>query len=178
MKVVLHAGLHKTGSTWLQQDIFASWNEINYLGDFSISDYARSFKCENLDDRPALFSSEAACGYPIPENNGFDPKVLSNIVTLLNVTHIIIIIRSFEEWCFSLYFQTLNEGYSWSFEGWLEANSRLKEWRHVESRLRVEFEKSSVRLLFLYYEDIQNNTKKELDKISKFLSLKFERWQN
>lgn len=149
---ILHAGLHKSGSTFLQKTGFSALAGVNYLGGFNLAGYLKN----GPDDasRVPLISSEACLGFPNPVTNGPNFRRLDYLMDLLSISHVILVERNFDSWVRSLYFQVLKEGGTASFDDWLAANTGLDKWRDVVGDLRQRLAARQVQLLVLSQEQL------------------------
>ena len=171
MKRILHAGLHKTGSTFLQKNLFSNIDSKNFyfIGDnFGLeSGLIISEHVEIL-----LFSNEASCGHPYPVAQEFSIDILRSNVTVLGIDSIILVTRDFESWILSLYYQTLNEGYTWSLNTFLKKNKdNLRAWTNCEQVIKKYALKSGLDLLIFNQEELLNNPQELCDRICQFIGV-------
>src|SRR6056297_231640 len=89
---ILHAGLHKTGSTFLQRKVFPEMKGLTYIHDYSFGRVPQILKNHQT---PILFSSEAGCGYPYPETHEFCVGTLLANVRLLSISKVLLFTREF-----------------------------------------------------------------------------------
>ena len=171
LPVILHAGPHKTGSTWLQEDVFPHWDEVAYLGRFDLRSFLRRSPDLPAPDKPLLFSSEAALGYPYPTTQPFDLRTLRATIRVLSVTHVIVVDRDFPSWCLSVYMQYLHEGGSLSLQQFIQKNPALLSWRNSCSVVEVAGNELGVQVLRLSYEDICRDPDTALKAIGGFVDL-------
>ena len=164
---ILHAGLHKTGSTYLQHTIFPNLRGVTFIPRL---DLGRAPVLAAGEQEPILFSSEASCGYPAPITEKFSPDRLLSNVRLLCIDKVVVVRRNFESWVLSLWFQTLNEGYSWGLEKFLDKNlDALQTWREAPEVLRRELEAESVGFLCIEYEELLKNREATLRILSNYI---------
>lgn len=172
---ILHAGLHKTGSTFLQRELFPIVEGVNYIGDYNL----RGGAVINDINKPILFSNEASCGYPYPVAKPFDSRRIETNINVLMPNKIILVSREFYEWVLSLYFQTLNSGYSWDLDEYIKKNKDgLLSWRNVESQIKVLCNNLGIQYLILRYEDLQADHQKFCDEICAYIGCKSISTQN
>ena len=119
MSRLLHAGFHKTGSTFLQKEFFPNLENVVFIRRLNFG----KLPILNKDNISVLLSSEVACGFPIPYAERFTIDRIEGNIILFSIEKVIIVQREFYSWVLSLYYQTLNEKHSWSLEGFI-SNSR------------------------------------------------------
>jgi hypothetical protein len=167
-KILLHCGLHKTGSTWLQADVFPNWKEIKYAGRF--------FEDELLDnlsaDKPIVISNESLAGYPYPITSGFDPGIIEENIKKYNATHVLLVEREFYSWCLSVYMQTLNEGMYWSLDEFLKKNKKIIEWKYCCDAISEKCKEMNITFISLRAEDIRSNPQGSIDKLANALGVR------
>ena len=116
--IFLHVGMHKTGTTFLQQEVFSKWRGVTSVS-FAPLNYIIKKMGEN--DNPLLISNEGLAGSPwypwIPWRKGFDLKwsenrkvCLRNLKALFPDAHILISFRKHLDLILSYYKQYLHEG--------------------------------------------------------------------
>ncbi len=106
-QIILHIGLHKTGTTFLQQEIFPKLKGVNYkfyydMQDYKIKDgYINLISCENLSG--SLLSSI--------KFGAFERKaLLYGMKALYPNARIIVGFRNKEKWLRSVYVQHIKQG--------------------------------------------------------------------
>lgn len=166
-KILLHCGLHKTGSTWLQVDVFPNWKEIKFAGP--------SFEGELPDnlfvDKPIVISNESLAGYPYPITSGFDPGIIEENIKKYNATHVLLVERDFYSWCLSVYMQTLNEGMYWSLDEFLNKNKKIIEWKYCCNAISEKCREMNVTFVYLRAEDVRLNPQGSIDKLAEVLGV-------
>lgn len=123
-KLFLHIGLHKTGTTFLQREVFPFWPEVHYFRGGSLFAIL-----DELIDSPHskfLVSRESLSGMPLSNNGlswieGFAAAV-ERLAKLVPDAGIIIAFRRQRELLLSLYKQYLHEGGTEAIEGFLGIN--------------------------------------------------------
>lgn len=164
---ILHAGLHKTGSTYLQRSVFPRMEGIIYIHQH---DFGRGPLIPNGSDKPILFSSEAACGYPYPETPEFSPDRLLTNCTLLGIDKVLLVKRDFHEWVLSLYFQTLNEGRTWRIEEFVEVNrAALETWEFATERVKSTLDERKIDTLVISQQALRADHDATVCQICKFM---------
>ncbi len=166
---VLHIGLHKTGSTFLQRYFFPVLEGVAYYGTGDIEALWRRGG-ELTPAKTAVWSTEAALGwpYPVPER----PRIGELLVLCrdLGIRHLMAVKRPFPAWIRSVYFQTLNEGSSASLEAWWQRHREgLEAWRHVFSDLTRATERAGVELFVVDYADLRGQPEVCLSEVARWL---------
>lgn len=167
---VLHAGFHKTGSTFLQRRVFPNLPDTWYLG-------APSLKEPKSAHHPAapkllLLSSEAACGFPYPLAERFSTATLLANVRLFSISKVFVIQRELSSWAASLYFQTLNEGHWWTPEEFIHANREaLLTWNDATKQLAQDLAEEGVEFQCYSHEEMSQNLQGTVDRITDFLEV-------
>ena len=159
--MILHVGLHKAASTYLQAEVFPSLRGVQYVPKALLSEKI-VLKRSHL-----VISSEAALGRPYPIAESFDEAELCSKVALFCATDILIVRREFASWITSLYLQSVNEGWSWTFRQFLLRNiSKLETWRDVGDKNFAFALRDGVRVHVLCYEDLRDHPQKFASELS------------
>ena len=166
---VLHIGPHKTGSTYLQREVFSRLSGVNYYGEGAISAAWRKGMRPEPNGVP-LWSTEAALGWPYPTAK---PPQISRLMILcadLGVTHVLAVKRDYPFWVRSLYFQTLNEGGREYFCDWYARNQDgLEDWRRLFSDLENACRKQGLVLKVMSWADLLSDAPGSLKAIADYL---------
>jgi hypothetical protein len=151
-QIVLHVGLHKTATTFLQDRVFpelpgvAFVHPLHYpqpsdgpIEQFMLEVFFRNAACIDLDRHRAaihewlarveqptvLISSEAIVGWPIENHSN-----LANNSELLHSmfpnARVILVVRRQDKWVESAYAQLLKAGFSTSIDRYVNWNSRTR----------------------------------------------------
>lgn len=169
MNRVLHAGLHKTGSTFLQQEVFPALEGVVYVEDFPIRTHIPGL----TKDSTILFSNEASCGCPYPVTREFSLDALRDNVILLQIDSLILFKRDFYSWVLSLYVQSLKEGGVLPLEEFIAMNKeRLASWDGLEVKIAGFCRDENIRFLTLDYGEFINNGQSILDDVCDFIGCK------
>jgi len=166
MARVPHAGFHKTGSTFLQSVFFPKLENVVFIQRLDLA------KIRNICDQDTsiLFSSEAACGYPYPLAEKFSTERLESNLEITQCEKVILVSREFNSWVLSLYFQSLNERFSWSLEEFLSQNRQnLLTWKCAPKAIAQMCQQHGVDLLLIDYSDLRREQIKTLQRISDFI---------
>jgi hypothetical protein len=121
------------------------------------------------DKHPVLLSSEAAAGYPYPITPVFSPSRLVSNILLFGATKLLLVTREVHQWALSLYFQTLNEGATWSIQEFIERNgTSLLTWSQAETALQPILERLGVKPLLIGHDKLRSDTDKVIRRICNF----------
>jgi hypothetical protein len=166
---VMHVGLHKSGSTFLQKTVFPAMAGVNYLEGFALGDYLRRGDAD-LSKIP-LISTEGGLGWPYPLTEGPNYERLDFLIELFAITHVILVVREFRSWTRSLYFQTIKEGGVLSIEDWCRANTGLARWKNVRAELEERLGAHGVKLLVLSQEQLREDRTRFLGDLCAFIDV-------
>ncbi|MDD3178667.1 MAG: hypothetical protein PHR26_04060 [Candidatus ainarchaeum sp.] len=127
MIIIFHIGLHKTGSTFFQKEIFPKLN-LNYVDftDFKyfnrlIFDDVLYFKKFKL--KSGLYSSEHLSGW-IEERVINRKDILDKLYLIQKKSKIILFIRKQDSLAKSMYLQTIKTGSTLSLKSFYNLNNR------------------------------------------------------
>ena len=180
-RVVIHIGLHKTGSTYLQETFFPRLNVdlVTDIGQRHLRDLstggmeavAETARQSELFGRTFIWSQEALSGRA-DGNLSVDYKaVAERLKKLFPSATILIVLRRPRDYIFSLFrYYTVNRGLVWRDLGsYLDANflARLApklDYRHLVSLYRDLF--GSKQVVVLRYEDFRDHPERFLTTIS------------
>ncbi len=152
-RIVLHVGLHKTATTFLQERVFPNLPGVRFVHPlhtpqpntgpierFMLDVFFRNAACIDLDGHRAaigawldrveqptvLISSEAIVGWPIENHSN-----LANNSELLQAmfpdARVILVVRRQDKWLESAYAQLLKAGFSTSIERTINWNPHTRE---------------------------------------------------
>jgi len=167
---VMHVGLHKSGSTFLQKTVFPALSDVNYLEGFALGNYLRRGDADKA--KIPLISTEGGLGWPYPITQGPNFERLDYLIGLFSITHVILVVREFESWTRSLYFQTIKEGGTLGIDEWCRRNTGLARWRNVQSELELRMAAQGVKLLVLSQEQLRENRDRFLSELCEFIGVK------
>lgn len=114
--IILHIGVEKTGTTFLQRAVFPNWAGICYVASGTVLELVRCF-----DERPLLFSEESlwTCKAQVAEGDdrwrryGRPDLVeasVQSVARLIPGAEVVLTFRRHDNWLLSLYRQYLHEG--------------------------------------------------------------------
>ena len=167
---VLHAGLHKTGSTFLQKDVFPKLENCAVFHGYHFH------KGTTVDPEkpPAsiLFTSEGSCGTPYPITPTFSPERLLSNVEALQIDKVFIVKRDLHEWILSMYMQTLKAEQSWSLQEYIGRNAAaLQTWDTAPEQLGDALSKRSVDFAVFRHEDLVTTPQETCNQICNFIGV-------
>ncbi|MCA1775264.1 MAG: hypothetical protein LC676_06545 [Loktanella sp.] len=166
MSRVLHAGFHKTGSSFLQNEFFPKLENIVFVRKLHLG-HLPILKNEEMS---VVISNEAACGYPYPYTQEFSTERLESNINLLAINKVLIIEREFYSWVLSLYYQTLNEKHTWSLEDFISNNRiNLMTWRAATKEIEDMCKNKGIDILVLPHHYLVTQQEAALDRISEFV---------
>jgi len=163
---ILHAGLHKTGSTFLQKEFFPKLKNTVFVEKHLLWT-APIYRPERMS---VVFSSEAACGRPYPETQPFNTARIESNIALLEVDKVLVFQREFNSWVLSLYFQTLNQKYAWSLNEFIEHNrTNLLSWQDAPNQIEKACARIGIECMVIQYEDFVSDQMATLHRLSSFI---------
>lgn len=170
MEVAVHIGLHKTGTTFLQDEVFPKIKNVAY------AKYG-GFKTNFLKDEVVLLSNESYSGIPYyAENESFLKQFRSNMVKLNDIfsqPYILIGFREPSTWFNSLYKQYLQEGGTLDFMDFFKnlkfvINYNDYFYEDIYTILLDIFPKEKI---FVYFhEELKSNPSKLVNEMISFIS--------
>jgi len=143
INIFFHIGLHKTGSTFLQKEVFTNMHKLNFLGKLPIEMkniiyqdilyFDKEFQKQVIKKKLTkyktnLISNEALSGDP--QNGGFyRERILEKIHECFPYAKIILFIRRQDEWALSNYKGSIRNGSNLSLKNFfLPALNPDKSW--------------------------------------------------
>lgn len=167
MTRVLHAGFHKTGSSFLQNAFFPKLKNVLFIRKL---DLGKVRKLSNQDES-ILFSNEAACGYPYPLTEEFSTARLESTLEITRCEKVLLVKREFNSWVLSLYFQSLNENHYWSLQEFISQNCQnLLTWKNAPEAIAQMCKERGTDLLVIDQSDLYKNQANTLQRISFFIN--------
>lgn len=178
-KVFLHVGLPKTGSTFLQQNVFPYMN-INLIRNNMNASFGSltnfSVVCKLLDDLPNVITDENLYGNVFGLNNSVDGidvydnnfNIAIRLQRLYPNAKIIVVFRELDSWIKSLHKQLKGNPYTKQTFNF-RISSEYKMFEQYEKCLKNMFYK----VLVLHYEDLKNNQDNFIQNICDFINVDF-----
>jgi hypothetical protein len=165
--VFIHVGLQKTGTTALQNSVFANMKDVQY---FHYMDWYTKVK----PDVDILFSNEDLSGFPIGHRlNRY--SILDNIKQAFPTAKIIVGFRDLDSWQKSLYIETVRQGYTHSFSSYKDSfNPLYLDNEMYEDTLRKYFSD-----VFVYqFEELKKDFDEVVKDICDFLNKDIPEYDN
>lgn len=170
-KIVIHIGMHKTGTTFLQQEVFSKIPNINYQNKINLSTKVEEGKIN-------LFSDENLDGgsYRLFAKNENRINILKNLHTLFPNAYIILCIRNKKTWLYSAYKQYIVAYKSCTFEEYKERLDKgfLDFDEYIKKLDKLWFDNVYV----CHFEDLKRNPKQFVKGICDFIGVEPPKFKN
>ncbi len=172
-ETVIHMGLHKAGSSFLQKNIFPKIKEIEL---FDIGDF--NFYTEFSKEKINLISAEGLSSRPFPKANRTDScfVIANRIAKVFPNAKIILILRKKEELLKSWYSEYIKHGGILNYEDWFESWNNYDVLRFEEYISELDRLFSS--LLVLNFEDLKKNSDKFVNDICNYIGVESPKFSN
>jgi len=134
MMLYLHVGLHKTGTTFLQKNVFPKFTGITYIRDPVIEEFLRLD-----DDKKYLASNESLAG-PLWGSPGQDERSIGRLAAMFPDARILMSFRPHHGFIVSSYKQLLHEGGTLPFDRYFDIveDSGLLKREHFVYRRKID----------------------------------------
>ncbi len=117
MDIVIHVGLHRTGSTFLQKEVFPKLQNVNYVYRYNMNSRNQLLAVKLDENKINLISEEGLTRHNFRDDNETSMIEISNrIYRVFPDARIILVLRDKKEWLNSLY--KMNCRYS--FDSWFD----------------------------------------------------------
>lgn len=165
MKVFIHVGLQKTGTTALQELVFRKM-DVNYVRYLDREIYSMTLD----ESKPLLISNEDLCGTPhmLYANGGDRYQMARNLAGLFPNANIIIGVRSHDTWLKSMYYESVRQGLCMGY----------KRFSEVFPKDMLDFNKYIFELTRLFpnvyvysFEELQRDFDKVVNGICEFIGV-------
>jgi len=167
-ELYIHVGLPKTGTTFLQEEIFKKMKNIRYIRDLDITSYV-------LDDRKTIISHENLAGVSNPSPASHRFIIADYLHKLFPDAKIIVGIRDKDSWLYSLYSQHIRNGGSLSFEEFLAKFDK----RCLDFEEYISYLKSLFSEVYVYrFEDLIRNKAEFVKKLCDFIGEPVPRYKD
>lgn len=173
MKIFIHIGLHKTGTSFLQKVIFPNLKGINY------KIYYKPDIFELQENKINLISCESLSGNPLSSVRfgDLDRKLLIyGLKKMYPNAAIIVGFRHKENWLKSLYANRIKQGnYVRNFNDFYDRfNKEYLDFEGYEKLIKSLFSN-----VYVYqFEDLKNNPTEFVQNICKFIGVPFPEYKN
>lgn len=165
-ELFFHVGLGKTGSTYLQYRVFPKFKGVYYI---QRTKYRRCFDIIKKTNYKRYFVS-----------NEFDrqfPFEINRIANEFPSAKIIMILRRHDNWMASQYRRWVKNGYSKSFQEFIDIEYDQGEWKQSEALfypyIEMVLDKLHSKPLVLLYDDMVKNPINTIQKIANFVGAEF-----
>ena len=165
---ILHIGLPKTGTTFLQNEIFPKLDGVEVYGTGMYSkDYDHTTKFP--DDKTILITKESISSIRRTKDRADRFTVIKRINREFPDAKVIVVFREINGWTRSIYSQYIRDGGVLEFDAFSkminELNPDMSDYKKYESLLRELFSD----VLVLWHKDLKENSTLFVDKICKFI---------
>lgn len=171
-KVIIHVGLHKTGTTFLQKEIFPKLKGVKFFDKKDIN-----FNIDLSEEKINLISSEQLSGSPhdlTPSVNKY--KIADRLHGAFPEAGIIVVFRDKQDWVKSVYGQYIKSFGVEDFETW---------YNNIFKKEELDFEKYKRCLTDLFkhvlvcqYEDLKTDPDGFVKKICDFIGTEVPNYKN
>lgn len=174
--LVLHIGLHKTGTTFLQKNVYPYIKEIDFLGNkFYHTSLAKN------EQQVKLLSNEGLAGSPYKHPDFFEQfkKNILYFESIFNQPSYVICFREPSSFIQSIYKQHLHEGGDKSFEEFLSLSNKSflskEDFKFTKFVKFIESKIPTDRLYIYHFDDFKTNpTGIIINQLNFILEKKFE----
>jgi len=171
--IIFHVGLHKTGTTFLQRNVFYNMKNINFF----CTDGRQFTGVKDIDkNKINLISNEWYSGDPHVSKDFTRYKIGLDIATKYPDSKVIVVFREKNSWMKSLYSQYIKNGGTYNFERWKRDffNEKYLDFKGYEKFLQKNFKK----VLVLWFEDLRKNPDNFIKSICDFIGIKVPKYDN
>jgi hypothetical protein len=170
MKIIIHVGLHKTGTTFFQNQIFNNVPNAKLIR-------GPNFTTQLQKNKMNIISSEALSGAPYVRS---DAKIRFTIADRIKScfpdARIIIGIREEKSWLKSLYSQFIRNGGFYDFDSWLE---KVVDKDYFDQESYIKYLKSLFSNVYVFsFEDFCKNKKEVVTEMCKFMEVNYIDYQD
>jgi len=168
--LVIHIGLPRTGTTFLQKNVFPNIENVHFLHRGVPSNIRNIVSYKVLEGKVNLVSDELYTINNFSSTNEVGPFVVADrIYKIFPDAKIILVIREKEDWKRSLYNQYLKSKPSYiSFEEWESDILFDFDFKKYEIYLKKFFKE----VLVLHYEDMKKEQKRFIKDLCNFIGCK------
>lgn len=173
----IHIGLHKTGTTFLQQEVFPKLKNVNYISKYNRQGSLHLITTKFSKDKINLFSEEHLTRQNyLDDGQASMSEIAERIHKLFPEAKIILTLRNKDDWLKSLYNQYARTRGIKSFEEW---------YKDVFDKEDLNFEKFEKLLndlfddvLVLNYELLKKDSDLFVKKICEFMNVDVPKFKN
>jgi len=169
-KIFIHVGLHKTGTTFLQKEVFPKIKDIHYIFRVGIDTTIDRYKVNLLSDENLDGGS-----YRLFRRGYHRNAIALNLSKMFPSAKIIICIRDKEQWLKSAWKQYLVAYYGYSFEKYKE----LMDPVIPEFDIYIAYLKTLFKDVYVcHFEDLQKDPKAFVKGICDFMEVETPEFSN
>ena len=170
MSIIIHIGLHKTGTTFLQEEVFPKIKNVNYNRDV--------FWTKNYPNKINIISNEWISGQPYHSKAKKEDReiIAHKIHRIYPKAKIIIGIRDKQSWIKSLHVQYVRKGGTFKFNDWY---SKIFNKEMLDFDGYIELLKSMFDKVYVYhFEELKKDHKKFVKNICDFIECDVPNYKN
>lgn len=173
--IIIHLGLHKTATTFLQKEIFPKLEGVKFF-DLSNTEKNVSVLTIELDkNKINLISNEELSGRPYKMSAKQRDILLKNLKKVYPNAKIIIGLREKDEWIESLYKQYIKMKPTGTRSYFMEHFDKA----YLDHESYVDLIKSLFDDVYIYhYEKLKSKPNEFVDGICKFIGVETPKWEN
>jgi hypothetical protein len=167
-QVFFHVGLGKTGTTYLQYELFPKLNGIHYI---QRTRYQHAHEIITRTDHPRYLVSRE-----------FDqqlPEEAANFARHYPDARVIIVLRRHDGWIASQYRRFAKNGIHVDFDAFFDIDNNQGLWQHADlnymAKLKIIEQYFRHKPLVLFQEELKNNPYTFFDKIATFTGSSYDR---
>jgi hypothetical protein len=170
LKLIIHIGMHKTATIFLQHEIFPRIENVNYIK-------ALKYKTIFDPDKINIVSDQGLCGNTYTSGNAEMRYIIADrIKASFPNAKIIIGIREKKPWLKSLYSQYVRNGGIRDYNEWYEKNF---DKRYLEFDEFIDYLKKSFKEVYVFdLNKFKKNDKGTIDEMCKFIGAKAPKFEN
>lgn len=160
-KLFIHVGLPKTGTTFLQHEIFPKIKNVNFI-------HYQNFAMEIYTDKLNIISNEELFGYKVRGSNAHDRFTIADRLKLcFPDAKIILGLRNKKTWLKSCYKQWVRDGGIHEYDYWF---NNIFDVSFLNFDEYINYLKSIFDNVYIYtFENLKNNTDECLKNICNFI---------
>ena len=177
MEIYIHIGLEKTGSTFLQRNVFPNLKDVNYVSQWTSSNREKLLLSPVYDDKINLFSDEIFSLHDSQETHRCSRVEIANrLHKIFPYANIILVLRDKEDWMRSLHRQYTTNTPNVSFNKWYDTV-------FVQDDLDYDGYVNHLKSLFndvfiLQYETLKNNPDEFVKQICNYIGVPVPVYKN
>jgi len=166
-KIIIHLGLHRTGTTFLQKEVFERLTRVNYM-------FNDSLHTIQIKEGINLISNEGL-SQSMPHSKFDRIQILDNIKKLFPNAKIILGIRYREDWLKSCYYRYVLSGGKLKYQKYIEHYSKniIDNYTYL-----CEVRKRFSDVYTYTFEELKLMPKETIKDICKFIEVEVPEYQN